>query len=354
VVAQLPEQMVDPHIHQWDPFGTPREVSGVAKLLRPLPRIPKWLTRTQPRRDREFVHDATHILKRYLPQDYRRDAGAVPIGSVVHVETASWAVEEPLDSVAETAWVGALPWGRDGAPELGAIVVRTDPRWPRAGDVLDAHLAADDRVRGVRISASHHQDRGVRDFATEPHLLSEPEFLRGFAAIAERGLSFEVWGYPDQLPDALRLATEYPQTTFVLNHYATPVGLFGPRGNSTGRTERDRAEILARCREGIAALAALPNVVAKHSGLGMPIVGGPPRRQLGADSISVLVDRCAPLVRHVHDSFGAQRTMWASNYPMDKPVQSIAASVAVLLEILGDDADRPLLFRDVARRVYRF
>jgi predicted TIM-barrel fold metal-dependent hydrolase len=45
--------------------------------------------------------------------------------------------------------------------------------------------------------------------------------------------------------------------------------------------------------------------------------------------------------------------MWASNFPIDKPVQSIPASVEVLLEVLGDDADLPLLLRDVARRTYR-
>jgi predicted TIM-barrel fold metal-dependent hydrolase len=232
-------------------------------------------------------------------------------------------------------------------------VVRTDPGWASAGAVLAAHLAADERVRGVRISAANHPDPGVRDFADVPHLLAESEFLRGFTAIAERGLTFEMWVYAHQLPDALVLAKEYPQTTFVLDHYGTPVGLFGPRGSRTGHTARDRAEILARCLDDIAALAALPNVVAKHSGLGMPVVGGPPRRQVDAASIGELVDRSAPLVRHVHDCFGAERTMWASNYPMDKPVQSIPASIDVLLEIVGEDADRALLFRDVARRVYR-
>jgi predicted TIM-barrel fold metal-dependent hydrolase len=344
--------MVDPHIHQWDPFTSPREVSGIARVLRPVPRIPRWLGRSQPRRDREFIGDPHHVLKRYLPSDYRRDAGSLPVTSVVHIE-ASWAGKAPMDWVDETRWVGGLPWGRHGAPELGGIVVRVDPRWAAAADVLDAHLAADERVRGVRISAVNHPDPGVRDFVAEPHLLSDADFLRGFAAVAERGLSFEVWVYSHQLPDAVSLASEYPQTTFVLDHYGTPVGAFGPRGNRTGRSERDRADLLSRWRDDIAALAGLPNVVAKHSGLGMPVLGGLPRRQVAAESVSELVDRSAPLIRHVHESFGSDRTMWASNYPIDKPVHSIAASVDVLLEVLGDDADPPLLFRDVARRVYR-
>ncbi|MDT4915563.1 MAG: hypothetical protein QOH89_263 [Pseudonocardiales bacterium] len=349
----LPDQMVDPHIHQWDPFSTPREISGIAKMLRPLPRIPRWLARTQPKRDREFIHHPHHILKPYLPTDYRRDAASVPVASVVHIEVGSWACERPMDWVDETRWVAALPWERDGAPALGAIVVRADPRWAEVAAVLDAHLAADDRVRGARMSASNHADTDVRGFAAEPHLLSDPRFLRGFAAIAERELSFELWMYAHQLPDAVVLATEYPQTTFVLDHYATPVGIFGPRGRSTGRTDADRAGILARWRDDVATLAALPNVVAKHSGLGMPVLGGPPRRQVDEQSIHEIVDRSAPLVRHVHDVFGSERAMWASNFPIDKPVQSIPASIAVLLDVLGADADPTLLFRDVARRVYR-
>jgi predicted TIM-barrel fold metal-dependent hydrolase len=218
--------------------------------------------------------------------------------------------------------------------------------------VLDAHLAASDRVRGVRYSAAQHADPGVMSFAHDPHLLRDPDFLRGFAAVAERGLSFEIWIYAHQLPDALVLATEYPDTTFVLDHYATPAGIFGPRGRSTGHTAQDRAGLLGRWRDEIAALAARPNVVAKHSGLGMPVLGAVPARPVPKESRSELVERYAPLVRHLHDTFGSERTMWASNYPIDKPVHTIAASLAVVLDVLGDDADPDLLARDVARRVY--
>ena len=102
------------------------------------------------------------------------------------------------------------------------------------------------------------------DFAKRPHLLSEPEFLRGFAAVAERGLSFEIWVYGHQLPHAVTLASEYPDTTFVLDHYATPVGALAPCGRRTGHTTAERTDILKRWRDDISALAALPNVVAKH------------------------------------------------------------------------------------------
>lgn len=340
---------VDPHIHQWDPLTTPRHSSREARLLRRVRTVPRALRAVVPRADREFVGSPHHVVKPYLPSDYRADSARAGVETVVHVE-AAWLAAPPMGTVDETRWVAALPWGEGGAPALGAIVVHADPRWPEAGAVLDAHLAASPLVRGVRHSLASHPDPGVRDFE-EPGVLREPAFLRGFAAVAERGLSFELWLYSHQLRDACGLVAEYPETTFVLDHYGTPAGLFGPRGRATGRTERDRAGILAAWRDDVAALAAFPHVVAKHSGLGMPVLGHDPRRPLA--SPAALLDRAAPLVRGLHEAFGGERTMWASNYPMDKACLTLPATVAIVREVLGGDADEALLLRDVARRTYR-
>jgi len=339
VTRAWPVSIIDPHIHQWNPYTTPRHVSGKARLLRRIPRIPRALRYASPQADREFIGDPHHILKPYLPLDYRRDAEEFPVGTVVHIE-AGWKASAHAEAVDETRWVSALPFGIDGAPRLGAIVAHADPRFPDIGDVLDAHLTASPLVRGIRFSGTHHPDPGVRDFVDTPGVFTEPDFLNGFAAVAERGLSFEIWAFAHQLPDALFLARGYPQTTFVLDHYATPVGVFGARGRYTGRTVIERNRLLATWREDIAALGALPNVVAKHSGLGMPLLGGWP-------------EDGAPLVRHVHEVFGPDRTMWASNYPIDKPGHGLTASARLILDVLGSDADPQKLFHDVAHRTYR-
>lgn len=166
-----------------------------------------------------------------------------------------------------------------------------------------------------------------------------------------RGLSFELWLYSHQLETAHALIREYPGTTFVLNHYATPVGLFGPRGDV--RTPAQRERLLGQWQDEVARLAQYPHVVAKHSGLGMPVLGGTPRRPLDVGSLAGFTERAAPLVRHLHDCFGPERTMWASNYPMDKPVLSVAATAQVVLDVLGSDAEPGPLFHDVAARTYR-
>ncbi|MCX6396567.1 MAG: amidohydrolase family protein [Propionibacteriales bacterium] len=347
-MLNLPDglRIVDPHIHQWDPFTTPREVSVVAKVLRRLPLLRPVFLAALPRGDREFVGDPTNVINPYLPADYRADAGDLPVDAVVHVE-AGWKDHSPAADAGETAWLTTLPFGSPGLPALGGIVCHVDPRDPGTGALLDRNLAASALLRGTRCSAAHHPDPGVRSWADEG-ILAQPGFLRGFAAVAERGLSFEAWVYSHQLSDVVGLAREYPETTIVLDHYATPVGLFGPRGRRTGRSEADRRAIYDRWSDDIAAVAGLPNVVAKHSGLGMSVLGWS-----GPVSTAQYRDAIGPLVTRTQELFGADRTMWASNFPMDKPVVSLPGTVEALLDVLGPEVDPWRLLRENARRVYR-
>jgi len=345
-------RLIDPHIHQWDPYTTPREVSLPAKIVRRVPVIKGALVKAVPRPDREFVGDPQYVLAPYLPQNYLADARPLDVEAIVHIE-AAWHGKGPLGSVGETRWIASLPFGVDGTPRLGGIVVRADPTKPDVAEVLDAHLAASNLVRGVRLSAAHHDDPGVRSWTPRAGLLASRDFLAGFSAVADRSLTFEAWVYSHQLRDVAVLAREYPETTIVLDHYGTPVGLGGPRGANTGTTEAERTEILSRWREDIAAVAAEPNVVAKHSGLAMPVVGLPtppagspvPREQLR--------DLMAPLVEHTESVFGPDRTMWASNFPMDKPNTALPRAAKLLVEILGSAAQHEKLFRANAARVYR-
>jgi L-fuconolactonase len=346
MVADNAITVVDAHIHQWDPVTTPRVVSGPAKMIRRAPFTRPLLMRMFPRAARDFAGDPQYLLNPYLPNDYAADAAPVRVDSVVHVE-AAWRTKTPLDGVDETRWVSSLPFGENSTPALGAIVVHADPFDSEVAEVLDAHLKASPLVRGVRYEAAHSPDRGIMDFAKRPNELSEPAFLRGFSAIAERDLTFELWVYAHELPSAVKLASEYPDTTFVLDHYATPVGALAPCGRHTGTTAAERNDILDRWRDDISKLAELPNVVAKHSGLGMPVMGlGPLPREQFRDAI-------APLVTHLDHEFGPERTFWSSNFPMDKPNIALPETIWALRQILGDRFDEDRMLRANARRIYR-
>jgi L-fuconolactonase len=345
--------IIDAHIHQWDPLTTPREASRLAPLYARAPRLLELLLPLlAPRGDRELVITPRHVGTPYLPATYAADAAGtlaalgVPVEAVVNVE-ASW---HGPDTVDETRWLETQPFGENGAPRLAGIVANADPRDADIGRVLDDHLAASARVKGIRRTAAWHADRAVKNFADSDGMLESPEFLRGFAAVAERGLTFDAWVYAGQLSQVGRLASEYPETTIVLDHYGTPVGLQGPMGKRTGRDERSRTDLLHRWRDDIAAVAAYPNVVAKQSGFAFPPLGN---RRVGIGRAD-LAELSAPLIEHTADVFGPDRQVFGSNFPMDKALTDHATVVGALYDVLAPRGPELLakVFRENAIRVY--
>jgi len=348
--------IIDTHIHQWDPFTTPRTASPLAPIYKFSPRL---LTALMPvlisRGNREMIRTPENAARPYLPANYTADVAGVPdavgapVESVVHVQ-ADWKTKEPLGHAGETAWLETLPWGRDGNPQLGAIVGHADPLEPHFADLLDAHAAASSRFRGVRAMATWHPDKGVKRYAADEGLFRTPDFLKGFSALAERNLTFDAYIYSNQLADVAVLAAEYPDTTIVLDHFAPPVGWLGPMGRTLGRTRAQRDGYLAEWREGIDALGRHANVVAKLSGLAFPMLGMPTARW-SRDEVAATV---GPLVEHTTDVFGADRLMWGSNFPMDRAITDYPSLVGALVDLLaprGDDLLRKV-FRENAQRVY--
>ncbi len=348
-------QIIDSHIHQWDPFGTPREFSQTAKLLRMLPIPIDLAKRVAPRRDREFVGDPTAYMKPYLPANYRTDADGVPVESIVHIEVG-WTGKGTLATADETKWVAGLPFGGDN-PALGAIIGSADPAAPGFAVLLDAHMAASPLLRGIRAHVAHHPDPHVRPYAQHESALTSKEFLNGFAALAERGLPFEAWVYSHALPDVTALAERYPEVPIVLDHLATPAGIFGPVGKRTGANPSLRRELYVHWRDDLTALAENPNVVAKVSGLMMPILGHPIPPRGTPTPIPVLLDRIRPLVGHAFDVFGADRLLWGSNFPVDKPITTIADSAEIIATAItehgGGHKELEQIFRTNAQRTYR-
>lgn len=353
--------IVDTHVHQWDPLRTPREASKRARVYRMAPVLGKAIFRfAVTQKDRELVLDPKFVTRPYLPKHYQLDAATVtstagvPVESVVHMQ-ADWRTDEPMAAAAETRWVASLPFGKNGAPDLGAIIARGDPRSPFFPQLLDVHLDISDRVRGVRCMATRHPDPKVRSWADVDGLLASPEFLQGFGALAERNLVFEAWVYSHQLRDVRVLAREYPDTTIVLNHLGTPVGLFGPMGQSTGNTAAQRHELMRAWREDISAVAQCPNVVAKLSGIAFPLLGYGHQRSGNIGTQQTLTNMTGPLIEHAVSVFGPDRLMFGSNFPADKPNATMATIVGTQLDVLtpyGDDMLRNV-FRENARRVYR-
>lgn len=353
-LAGIVPGIVDAHIHQWDPFTTPREASALAPLYKRAPRVVERLMPVLANQgNRELVLTPRQVGRPYLPSDYAADtrrsvvAVGVPVEAAIHVE-ASW---KSHDAAAETSWVASLPFGTTHTPALAAIVAHADPREPAIGALLDAHLEASPLVRGIRMCTAWHPDKGVKRFADTDGVLSSAEFLRGFAAIAERGLTFDAYVYSGQLTQVSTLAREYPDTTIILDHFGTPVGALGPMGKTTGRGDRERNDLMARWRDDLADLASHPNVIAKQSGHAFPMLG------IRDTNITrpQLAELTAPLIDHTADVFGEDRLVFGSNYPMDKAVTDYGTLVGAMLDVLAPRGNTLLAktFRDNAGRVYQ-
>lgn len=344
--------IIDSHIHQWDVPRTAHSQAGLARIYQWAPAImDRLFPLLAPRSDREFVRTPKHVLRPYLPATLAADqsptvqAVGARVSGVVHVQ-ADWHGADPVD---ETRWLETLPFGVNGNPDLLGIIGYADPRSADFAAVLDAHAAASTRFRGIRCMGAWHPDRGVRRYAEKEGLLRSADFLRGFATLAERGLTFDAYVYSRQIEDVAVLASEYPDTTIVLDHYAPPVGWGGPMAG-VGRTGPERDRLLGDWRESISRLASHRNVVAKHSGLAFPILGLPN----GVWQRERIADAMRPLIDHTQDAFGAGRTLFGSNFPMDKALAAYDDVVGALADVLAPRGDAVLagVFHDNVRRIY--
>jgi L-fuconolactonase len=116
-----------------------------------------------------------------------------------------------------------------------------------------------------------------------------------------------------------------------------------------------RAEVFEAWRRDIREIARRPNVWVKLGGLGMAICGfGFNRRDPKPDSAE-LAEAWRPYIETCIETFGPDRGMFESNFPVDR----VSCDYAVLWNALkrlaaGASADeKAKLFKENARRFYR-
>jgi len=276
-----------------------------------------WLQDTTPIPFR--YGDYTALRRNYLPANFRADCADHRVLKTVAVE-AEW---DPQDPVGETRWGSALA-AAQGMPN--AIVAQA---WLDRSDVAQvlAAQAAFPLVRGVR----HKPRAAVAPDAVVPGApgsMGDVRWRAGYALLEGHGLHFELQTPWWHLAEAVDLARSFPRTLIVLNHTGLPA---------------DRsAQGLAGWGAAMRAFAACSNVAVKLSGLGLP---GRPWR----------IEDNAPIVREVIATFGVERCLFASNFPVDGLVASYDTIMGGFKSIVADlpRADQRLLFHDNAARIYR-
>jgi predicted TIM-barrel fold metal-dependent hydrolase len=218
-------------------------------------------------------------------------------------------------------------------------------------DVLRAHIAAGGgRFRGIRHSASHDDDPAVLGplaARNSPGLYRDPAFRAGFKTLRPLGLTFDAWLLEPQLPDLIDLARAFPDTTIVLDHVGTPLGI--------GRYAGTRDERFGVWRTNIRTLATCPNVHVKLGGLPMPFCGFRARMAGPDESSETLAAQWKPYIETCIEAFGVNRSMFESNFPVDRFGATYPALWNAFKRIVSRSStdEKTALFSGTAARVYR-
>jgi predicted TIM-barrel fold metal-dependent hydrolase len=218
------------------------------------------------------------------------------------------------------------------------------------GAVLDAHIiAGGGRFKGIRHSTSHDADSTVLGpLSRRPAgVFKETKFREGFAELSQHGLSFDAWLLEPQLPELVELAREFPETTIVLDHVGTPLGI----ASYEGRREERFPTWAAAIRD----LAALENVVVKLGGLAMCFPHFPSFLSDPPASSEQLAAEWRPYVETCIQAFGPARCMFESNFPVDIgscDYRTLWNAFKVLAKGYSAE-DKTAMFSGTAKRVYR-
>lgn len=326
-----------------------------------------WLARTvedalEP--DLEIVDPHHHLwtdpvghYPRYDLDDLRADTGAGHnVVETVFVECASgYRTDGPehLRCVGETEYVASRAAESDRTPgaRIAAIAGHASLRLGDAvAEVLEAHVAAGGgRFRGIRDAGAWDADKRVGRSHTRPveGMYALPEFRAGMRVLGRMGLHFEGWQYHTQLGELADLARACPEVPVVLNHIGAPLGI----GPYAGQDD----EVLTVWRAGMLDAASCPNVVLKVGGIGMARYGAGFESWETPPTSDQLLARWGDQLRWCIDTFGPERCMFESNFPVDAESVGYVVLWNAFKKVSAgySPSERADLFAGTARRVYR-
>lgn len=242
--------------------------------------------------------------------DYLRDIEGIPIEQSIFVEVLA----KDGQHVQEAAFVQDQA---DRSGKIAAIVARAPvEQGAKVADELDK-LAQNPGLRGIR--------RGMSSL----DMALAPDFIAGVKEVGRRGLVFDIGVIHTGLMFGLELARRCPDVSFVLDHLGTPPVKHG---------------VMDPWRQQMRDYAALPNVVAKISGM-----------MSGVDPKTWTFEQINPYLQHAYECFGPARLMFGTDWPMLLDATSVRGWLDIVERstVSWSAQDRQSLFRDNAARVYR-
>ncbi len=251
--------------------------------------------------------DLAPIYRDFGPNDLAPLAARAGIGGTVLVQTQE--SDRDTDFMLRVA---------DQTDLVKAVVGWVDLKSPHAPARIAA-LSRHPKMRGLR---------PMLQILPDDDWIADPALDPAIAAMQAHGLGFDALAFSRHLPFLRRFAERHPALPIVIDHGAKPFIADG---------------LLDPWRDEMRALAALPNVWCKLSGLVTEAASDWRPEQL------------VPYVRHLVELFGPDRLMWGSDWP----VLELRTDYQTWLELaeslsgVSDPAGKAALFGGTARRFYR-
>ena len=311
--------------------------------------------------DREIIDPHHHLWDRggsvyEMPQLWEDTSDGHNVIGTIFIECRmNWREDGPdhMKPVGETEYVAgqaALAAERPEKAQLIGHIANAHLAHPQLDEVLDAHTTAGGGLfKGIRHSLSlETKDPGALMIPGrgEPGLSASDAFRNGVRRLGERGLTYDCWLYHHQLEEYRDLGEACPDTTMILDHFGTPLGV--------GVYADRKADIYAKWKDDIAAIAELPNVHAKLGGLAMPDNGFGYLERDKPPSSDELLDDQASFYEYTLGLFGADRCMFESNFPVDRVSVGYRVYWNAMKKLVAgrSEDDKEALFSGTARRVY--
>jgi len=336
-------------------------------MTNPTPMTHEWLEQVKEEivdPDREIVDPHHHLwqggrLYDYMLKDLWNDTDSGHnIKKTVFIECHSeYRSDGPdhLMPIGETEFVAEVAEqskkGNDAQARIAGIVAHANLA---LGDlvemILDAHEEAGrGYFRGIRHAGAREEfpealmikGRGEKD------LFAREDFREGVKKLGSRGLTYESWHYHHQIKSFTDLVKVVPDTTVILDHFGTPLGV--------GPYEGKREEIFEQWKIDIAELAKCDNVFAKLGGMAMPDNGYGWHMRAVPPTSDEFVEAQKRYYLHTIECFGPERCMFESNFPVDRLSISYHVVWNAFKKIVADfsEDEKNMMFSGTATKVYK-
>lgn len=244
-------------------------------------------------------------------EEYAQEALRCGITDTLHMEVDV----DPADIEAETAHVQSLAKAPDSL--LRGVIAACRPEEKSFAAYLDRQ-AGNPFVKGFR-----------RVLHVVPDDLSEGALFReNIRRLSGTGLTFDLVVLPHQIPKVIALVDLAPDVQFVLDHCGVP--------DIKGNAEQPWRDLMSE-------IARRPNVVGKISGV-----------VAYADPATWSVATLRPYVEHTIASFGWDRVVWGSDWPVSRLGGGLSTWVAATHALIAGSSteERTKLLSANAKRIW--